>query len=780
MSKKVLTLLSFLLITTMLLAACAPTAATETPPPTKAPPVEVTEAPPEPMGPSGEVSLWHAYQTGSAEESTLAELVANAQAEYPDLTINVLQIPFSEIFNKYQTEVAAGGGPDMFVAPNDDLGNWARGGLVLELDTYLAGKLDKTSTVGVEGMKVDGKLYGVPESAKAVALYYNKSLVTPPTTTDEVLQLVKEGKMLVNVQGAYHLFGWSGAFGGQLLDGTNTCIANQGGWTEFMQYLVDLKAAGAIFEPDYGKAEGLFRQGEAAMFVNGPWALADFKKDLGEDLGVVPMPAGPSGPASPLNGIDGFYINPNSQNTQSAIDLALFLTNQESSQIYTDKAGHVPIRSDVTSADPLVAAFAEASATGFPRPQSAEFANYWGPFGDMFTKVLEGAISPAEGVAEACAAMNAASGKEVAIESPVSGEITLWHAYQTGSAEESTLATLVDNAKARFPELTINVLQIPFSEIFNKYQTEVAAGGGPDMFVAPNDDLGNWARGGLVLALDKYLAGRLGKVSGPGVEGMKVDGVLYGVPESAKAVALYYNKSLLPVPPKTTDEVLQLVTDGQMLVNVQGAYHLFGWSGAFGGKLLDADNKCVADQGGWADFMQYLVDLKAAGAIFEPDYGKAEGLFRQGEAAMFVNGPWALADYKKDLGDNLGVVPMPAGPAGPASPLNGIDGFYINPNSQNILSAVELALFLTNTESSQIYTDSAGHVPIRSDVTSADALIAAFAQASATGFPRPQSAEFANYWAPFGDMFTKVLEGAVSPADGVTEACAAMNAASGK
>src|SRR3990170_5168302 len=157
-------------------------------------------------------------------------------------------------------------------------------------------------------------------------------------------------------------------------------------------------------------------------------------------------------------------------------------------------------------------------------------------------------------------------------------ELTLWHAYQTGSAEEATLGKLIENAKAKYPNYTINVLQIPFSDIFNKYQTEVAAGGGPDMFVAPNDDLGNWVRGGLVLALDDKLAGRLGKVSGPGVEGMKVDGVLYGVPESAKAVALYYNKSLLPVPPKTTDEVLQLVTDGQMLVNVQGSYHLFGWS----------------------------------------------------------------------------------------------------------------------------------------------------------------------------------------------------------
>jgi arabinogalactan oligomer/maltooligosaccharide transport system substrate-binding protein len=297
------------------------------------------------------------------------------------------------------------------------------------------------------------------------------------------------------------------------------------------------------------------------------------------------------------------------------------------------------------------------------------------------------------------------------------------------------------------------------------------------MFVAPNDDLGNWARGDLVLQLDSYLEGKLGNVSQVGVDGMKVDGKLYGVPESAKAVALYYNKSLVDAAPETTDELLEMVEGGQMLVNVQGAYHLFGWSVAFGGQLLDADGVCVADQGGWADFMQYLVDLKDGGAIFEPDYGKAEGLFRQGEAAFFVNGPWALADYKADLGDNLGVAPMPAGPSGPAGPLNGIDGFYMNPNSENILSAVELALFLTNAESSQIYTDKAGHVPVRSDVVSADPLIAAFAEASATGFPRPQSLAFANYWGPFGDMFTKVLEGAITPAEGVAEACAAMNAA---
>jgi arabinogalactan oligomer/maltooligosaccharide transport system substrate-binding protein len=406
MSKKLWTLFSLLLIFSMMLAACG-TKATEEPKPAE--PTAVVE---EPKGPTGEVTLWHAYQTGSSEESTLAELIVNAQAAYPDLTINVLQIPFDQIFNKYQQEVAAGGGPDMFVAPNDDLGNWVRGGLVLDITDKLAGKLDKVSGPAVDGMKVDGKMYGVPESAKAVALYYNKELLPePPKSTDEVMQMVKDGKMLVNVQGAYHLFGWSGAFGGKLLDDSSKCIADQGGWVDFMQYLVDLKAAGAIFEPDYGKAETLFRQGEAAMFVNGPWALGDYKKDLGDKLGVAPMPDGPKGPASPLNGIDGFYLNPNSKNIDGALELALFLVSQASSQIYTDKAGHVPVRSDVTSADPLISAFAAASATGYPRPQSAEFANYWGPFGDMFTKVLEGAMTPADGVAEACKAMNDASGK---------------------------------------------------------------------------------------------------------------------------------------------------------------------------------------------------------------------------------------------------------------------------------------------------------------------------------------------------------------------------------
>jgi arabinogalactan oligomer/maltooligosaccharide transport system substrate-binding protein len=55
--------------------------------------------------------------------------------------------------------------------------------------------------------------------------------------------------------------------------------------------------------------------------------------------------------------------------------------------------------------------FAQAAAAGFPRPQSVEFGNWWGPFGDAVTKVMEGKSEPAAAVKEACAVMNKASGK---------------------------------------------------------------------------------------------------------------------------------------------------------------------------------------------------------------------------------------------------------------------------------------------------------------------------------------------------------------------------------
>jgi arabinogalactan oligomer / maltooligosaccharide transport system substrate-binding protein len=365
------------------------------------------------MAVTGSVTLWHAYGTGSSEETAINTLIENARAAYPEAEINVLQIPFDQIFNKFNNEVSSGGGPDMFIAPNDSLGSQVRSGLLADLSEYVpALEAQNVSPTAIEGMTVDGILYAIPESFKAVALYYNKANVaTPPTTTDELLAAVQGENTLVLNQSAYHNFGWLPAFGGQLMDDTGTCVADQAGGEEWLTYLQTLKGeANVTFSTDGGQADSLFKEGRADMIVNGPWALGDYRAALGDDLAVAPMP-GATNPAGPLTGVDGFYVSVNSANVEGAVALAMFLTSQESMQIYVDQAGHVPARTDIEIADANVAGFAEASATGFPRPQVPELDNFWGPFGDAITKVLDGGAAPADAIAEACTTMNTANGK---------------------------------------------------------------------------------------------------------------------------------------------------------------------------------------------------------------------------------------------------------------------------------------------------------------------------------------------------------------------------------
>ncbi len=119
-----------------LIAACAPAA---TPAPTAAPPTAAAKATTAPSGPTvkGNITIWDGYHTGDNEEKTINQLVDAAKKDFPDAKITVLEIPFEQLFNKFETEAATGGGPDMYIAPNDSLGKEARAGLLAPLDDAL-------------------------------------------------------------------------------------------------------------------------------------------------------------------------------------------------------------------------------------------------------------------------------------------------------------------------------------------------------------------------------------------------------------------------------------------------------------------------------------------------------------------------------------------------------------------------------------------------------------------------------------------------------------------
>ena len=362
---------------------------------------------------SGELTIWHSYGSGAGTEAAALKTVTDKiKAANPDLKLTIQDIKFDDLFKKFELEAASGGGPDLFIAPNDSLGKEARANLFLDISSMLEGKLTNDSQVSIDGSKVDGKLYMVPESLKAVAMYYDKSkIATPPTTTDELLAGVKSGaiKAGFDAHSSYHSFGWWAAFGGKLMDDSGKCVADTTGVADAYKYIQDLQAAGAKWYDKYDDLASDFKAGKIDLIVDGPWASGGYKDALKDNLAVAPMPAGPKGPSQPLTGVDGWYINTNAKDPQLAVNFALEMVKPENEQVFVDTAGHIPADKTIQISDPITQKFAEAVASGFPRPQVPQLDNFWGNFDNALNLVIQKNTDPTKAATDACKAMNAAN-----------------------------------------------------------------------------------------------------------------------------------------------------------------------------------------------------------------------------------------------------------------------------------------------------------------------------------------------------------------------------------
>lgn len=395
--------------TTAPTTSAAPIAA-EQPTPADNPTTENPSTPPTPA--PNMLTLWHSYAADSPEAGIVDDLVAQAQVSMPDLKIVAVAIPGDEIINRFETEAAAGGGPDLLLAPNDSLGREARSGLLRELDSAVGQQASQYLPNAIESMKVDGKLYGIPASLSTIALYYNAGKIqSPPRTTEDLLNAVKGGTTLVLIRSAFHNFGFFGAFGGRLFDENGRCVADAGGFADALNYLRELKNAGAQVVTSGREAEALFKEGQADLAINGSWLLADYRAALGDQLGVAPMPSGPAGPARPLLSGSGVYLNAGSAKPDQAIALGLLLTGQEAQQRYVEQGTFIPSNPNLTIANPALASFFESAKSGTPAPNRTELDRFWGPFDGALAEVLDTDADPVATVQAACTAMNESNGK---------------------------------------------------------------------------------------------------------------------------------------------------------------------------------------------------------------------------------------------------------------------------------------------------------------------------------------------------------------------------------
>ena len=360
---------------------------------------------------TGTLTVWHSYGSGAGTEAKALKTVTDKiVAANPGLKLTIQDVKFDDLFKKFELEAASGKGPDLFIAPNDSLGKEARAGLFLDITSKLEGKLPNASKVSIDGSKVDGKFYMVPESLKAVAMYYDKSKVaTPPATTADLLTAIKGGtiKAGFDAHSSYHSFGWWAAFGGQLMDDKGKCVADTTGVADAYKFFQEIQTAGAKWYDKYDDLASDFKSGKINLIVDGPWASGGYKEALKDNLAVAPMPAGPKGPSAPLTGVDGWYINTTSKNPDLAVAFALEMVKKDNEQVFVDTAGHIPADSTITIADPITQKFGDAVKTGFPRPQAAQLDHFWSNFDNALNLVVKKNEDATKAAKDACTKMNA-------------------------------------------------------------------------------------------------------------------------------------------------------------------------------------------------------------------------------------------------------------------------------------------------------------------------------------------------------------------------------------
>lgn len=363
---------------------------------------------------SGELTFWHGLGTKAA---LLNDRIIPAWTErYPDVTVNVLQVPFDQLRAKYVTEAAAGAGPDVLLGASDWIGEYFEADVIQPDDLAgddFAGGYNPTA---IEGVTYEDQIYAVPQNINGVALFYNRELIpTPPANTDDLLAMAAQVAQTPDRQGfglianLYSNAGYLYGLGGQIFTEDGLSAFDSPETIQFFDLLRTLSPApGVVTDSQQGNIESSFREGRLGMMFNGPWFLQAANESLGaEAVGVAVLPAissAENAPAQPFVGIQSLYVDRNAEADQAQLAFAFARwMSEEGTQIFVAEAGQLPASTAVAlpAENQSAPVFLQQYEAGVPLPSNPLMTTVFTAAEAAIPAVLEGSASPDEAGREA-------------------------------------------------------------------------------------------------------------------------------------------------------------------------------------------------------------------------------------------------------------------------------------------------------------------------------------------------------------------------------------------
>ena len=230
------------------------------------------------------LKLWHAY--GGAEEEALRQAVRAYEAATGE-RVELLSVAFGAYLSKLQSAIPTGRGPDVFIDAHERLATYVQADLIRPLTLDL--DLDASSVAALEyGPRAE--TWGVPLSLKCAALYLNTRLVQVPGVLSDLWREPTEGvtPLAMEAENAYYVAALLHATGGALFDDGTYAFEGEEAETT-VRMLREWLDAGILPEEANGELVArMFRSGNAAAAISGPWFAPDLPDDL--DWMVIPLP----------------------------------------------------------------------------------------------------------------------------------------------------------------------------------------------------------------------------------------------------------------------------------------------------------------------------------------------------------------------------------------------------------------------------------------------------------------------------------------------------------
>jgi arabinogalactan oligomer/maltooligosaccharide transport system substrate-binding protein len=388
MSKKFMPLISVVLIAVFVLAACAPAA---TPTPEN---VKITLWTKE-----GEVDGGLQYVQGLADAYTAA---------HPNVTFEVVNKEVETLREDFQTASLAGNAPDLLWTVSDHAGPFVAADLIQPVD----GMVDLTAYV--ESVMQNGKTWAVPiSSGNHLMLLYNKDLIaTAPKDTDELLALAGTFgtdiyPLVFNQTEPFWLAPFLGGFGGKVFaDDGVTPTLDTPEMVNTLAFMAEMKTKGIIpAEGDYNTSDTLFKEGKAAMTINGDWSLGGYQEVFGDKLGVAPIPMIKATGKYPAPYTSGVYFMVPKAVTGAKLDAVKdfmkFVTSEANQLAMVDTLKRLPglrvaLTNEKIAGDPILSGSAAQMSYGTPMPTVLEMRCNWDSMKPELIAVLAGTTTPAD------------------------------------------------------------------------------------------------------------------------------------------------------------------------------------------------------------------------------------------------------------------------------------------------------------------------------------------------------------------------------------------------